>query len=83
MDATAGAAIGSRQGLGKVKHIHTAFLWVQNLVRDGRVTLSKVHTSENPADVLTKPVDQKLMCKVMQRLNFVSETGRNSLSLKV
>ena len=27
MDATAGIAIGSRRGLGKVKHIDTVFLW--------------------------------------------------------
>ena len=29
MDATAGAAIGTRRGLAKVKHIDTAFLWIQ------------------------------------------------------
>ena len=28
MDATAGIAIGSRRGLGRVKHIDTVFLWV-------------------------------------------------------
>ena len=29
---TAGAAIGSRRGLGRVKHIDTVFFWVQALV---------------------------------------------------
>ena len=28
MDATTGLSIGSRHGLGKVKHIDTVFLWV-------------------------------------------------------
>ena len=28
MDATTGLAIGSRHGLGKVKHIDTVYLWV-------------------------------------------------------
>ena len=32
MDATAGIAIGSRRGLGRVKHIDTVFLWVQAMV---------------------------------------------------
>ena len=29
MDTTAGIAIGSRRGLGRVKHIDTVFLWVR------------------------------------------------------
>ncbi len=32
MDATAGLAIGSRNGLGRVKHIDTVFLWAQEVV---------------------------------------------------
>ena len=32
MDATAGSAIGSRRGLGRVKHIDTIFLWVQEVM---------------------------------------------------
>ena len=28
MDATAGIAVGSRRGLGRVKHIDTVFFWV-------------------------------------------------------
>ena len=31
MDATAGIAIGSRRGLGRVKHIDTVFLWAQHV----------------------------------------------------
>eukprot|EP00435_Cladocopium_sp_Y103_P040015 s116_g10.t2 len=55
-DATAGAAMSSRRGLGKVKHIHTAFLWIQSYVTEGLIRLGKKHTSENLSDVLTKPV---------------------------
>ena len=55
LDATTGIAIGSRRGLGKVKHISTVFLWVQDLVTEGRLQLSKKHTSETLADFLTKP----------------------------
>ena len=34
IDATAGIAIGQRRGLGRVKHIDTAFLWVQEVFDD-------------------------------------------------
>ncbi len=35
MDATAGIAIGSRRGLGRVKHIDTVFLWCQQVMQAG------------------------------------------------
>ena len=41
MDASNGIAIGSRRGLGKVRHID-AFVWVQDLVQDE--TLKMVDT---------------------------------------
>ena len=41
MDSTVGIAIGSRRGLGKVKHIDTVFLWVQEVMNAGRITVGK------------------------------------------
>eukprot|EP00439_Symbiodinium_sp_Y106_P022321 s10774_g2.t1 len=37
MDASARISIGSRRGLGKVKHIDTCYLWVQEIVDEGRM----------------------------------------------
>ena len=50
------AAIGicSRQGLGKLRHLDTHTLWIQQAVRTKRVDLRKVDGECNPADVLTK-----------------------------
>ena len=70
MDATAGAAIGSRRGIGKVKQLDTSFLWVQDYVTSGRITVKKVHTSQNLADLLTKPSTSKLLWSVMSELGF-------------
>lgn len=68
MNSTTGAAIGSRQGLGSVKHIHTRFIWTQDEVRAGRVTTAKVHTEEIFADLLTKPVSAEVMNYFMQKI---------------
>ena len=40
--------------MGKVRHIETKYLWVQDLVKDGRLKLLKVKGTENPADIGTK-----------------------------
>ncbi|HJM58771.1 MAG TPA: Ty1/Copia family ribonuclease HI, partial [Planctomycetota bacterium] len=53
-DSSAAVGICSRQGLGKLRHLDTHTLWIQQAVRSGRVDLRKVLGSENPADLLTK-----------------------------
>ena len=83
MDATAGAAIGSRRGLGKVKHVDTAFLWVQEHVQKGTVVIKKVHTSLNLADILTKAIDGQLLRRMMLQMGFVFPVGRHTLGLGV
>lgn len=82
MDATAGLAIGSRRGHGRVKHLSTIFLWVQEFVTSGRVRIQKVHTSENIADVLTKAVGGPLLQKMMLRMRFHTTDGRHGLALQ-
>ena len=53
-DSSASIGICSRQGLGKLRHIDTHTLWIQQAIRTGRINLKKVLGSENPADLLTK-----------------------------
>ena len=80
LDATAGIAIGSRRGLGRVKHIDTVFLWVQELVSSGRLKVSKKHTSEMLADFLTKPATESVIRKCLEGLGFVHMQGRHVLA---
>ncbi len=53
-DSSAAVGICQRQGLGKLRHLDTQTLWVQQAVRTGRVDLRKVLGERNPADLLTK-----------------------------
>ena len=53
-DSNAAIGICQRQGLGKVRHLDTQTLWIQQAVRAGRVDLRKVHGESNPADLFTK-----------------------------
>ena len=83
MDATAGAAIGSRRGLGRVKHIDTIFLWVQEVVCQRRAVLCKVHTSQNLSDVLTKPVSGPELIRFVKAMGYEYLGGRASLGYRV
>ena len=54
VDSSAAIGICSRQGLGKLRHLDTKMLWVQQAVRSGKVDLRKIPGVVNPADLFTK-----------------------------
>ena len=54
-DSTAAKGMGSRTGLGKMRHLEVKMLWIQEAVGRGVITLRKVDGKLNPADILTKP----------------------------
>ena len=58
-DSTATIGICGRQGLGKLRHVDTQCLWIQQRVRDGTVNLLKVRGEDNPADLFTKHLTGK------------------------
>ena len=75
-DATAAIGICRRRGLGKVRHLHVADLWVQDRVRKKDFKLTKVLGTENPADMLTKHVPREVMKKHMERIGIIADAGR-------
>ena len=75
-DATAAIGISRRRGLGKVRHLATADLWMQDRIRKGDFTLDKILGSDNPSDMLTKHVDRTLLSKHMVTLGLRFEDGR-------
>ena len=75
-DATAAIGISKRRGLGKIRHLHTADLWVQERTRNGDVELLKVLGTENPADAFTKYLDKGAMEAALKRMNLEFRDGR-------
>ena len=54
VDSSAAKAIASRQGMGKIRHLEVRHLWLQQVVREGKLVLKKVAGTLNPADLMTK-----------------------------
>ena len=80
-DATAAKGIGQRIGLGKVRHLETSQLWLQQLVGDGHIRITKISTDINIADVLTKHVDQKTLRNHQVFTNQAAMKGQHRLGL--
>ena len=53
-DSSVALGIGGRQGLGKLRHLDTHALWIQQAVRTNKEDLRKVLGEANPADLVTK-----------------------------
>ena len=75
-DATAAIGIARRRGLGKIRHLDTTDLWVQEKVRSGQIELLKVAGTDNPADMMTKYVERPTLTKMIQKAGMVQLTGR-------
>ena len=75
-DATAAIGIVERLGLGKVRHLAVADLWVQQALRDGRIRVSKVKGADNQADAMTKPLDEQTLWRHMEAIGLWRSTGR-------
>ena len=75
-DATAAIGICRRKGIGKIRHLATTDLWIQDKVRSKTLELCKVLGSENPADVMTKYVPRQTMEQALSQMGLVALSGR-------
>ena len=82
-DATAAIGIAKRRGLGRIRHLHTADLWIQEKIRNGQVELLKIPGKENPADMFTKYVDRSIIEMALSRLDLHFKDGRSVMAPKM
>ena len=67
-DASAGIALATRSGVGKVRHIETKWLWVQDAIRQKKIGLSKCRGVDNVSDIGTKPLEPKRLTELRVKL---------------
>ena len=69
-DSSAARGFSSRQGLGRMRHVQTRYLWVQERVKEGHLRVLPVRGKNNPADMFTKAVSGRLREKFLAKLGF-------------
>ena len=70
-DSTAAMGTATRQGLGRMKHVQVRNLALQQWIADSRLTLHKVASSANGADLLTKHVSQNVLQSLSPKLGLL------------
>ena len=82
-DASAAIGIAQRRGMGKVRHIETNQLWLQEKVVNGTIRITKIGTYENLADQLTKPVIAEKMRYHLEKTHQKITSGRHPLAPRI
>ena len=62
-----------------MRHLEVKDLWLQALVKDGRVTLRKIPGSYNVSDVLTKYSDKACCTRLLGRHSRGQRLGRGEV----
>ena len=75
-DSAAALGITQRAGIGKVRHLRTQGLWVQEVRVSGRLQYRKVLGTKNPSDVLTKHVPADLLERPIETMGMTLPGGR-------
>ncbi len=75
-DSSAAQGFASRKGLGRMRHVSTRYLWLQDKVADKTVEICKVGTKEQLADFLTKPVPHAWVKEKLEELAMEFREGR-------
>ena len=79
-DAVAAIGIVKRQGLGRVRHLAVADLWVQQKAKSGEVKYIKLEGRRNPSDILTKAVDGETLARHMEAMGVEFRSGRHEMT---
>ena len=82
-DASAALGIIHRLGLGKLRHIDTSALWVQQAARSKLIEYEKVPGELNPADILTKHLAGEPSARHVTRCRLGFLAGRPEIAPQV
>ena len=75
-DASAALGIISRKGLGKVRHLDTAHLWIQEVNAKRNMEFSKIAGCDNIADLMTKNLTSNVMMKHFHSMGLIKNGER-------
>ena len=75
-DSTAAIGVCRRRGLGRIRHLAVADLWLQDKVKSNALSVHKIAGKDNPADALTKWVDAATLQKALSKMRIEPESGR-------
>ena len=81
-DSSSAKGILARRGAGKLRHIETPFLWLQQVAMRRQLEILKVAGVKNEADLGTKILDAPAIRRILGQLHLSFRAGEHGLALK-
>ncbi len=82
-DASAALGIVRRKGLGRVRHLETNLLWIQDRASRGDMVYGKVPGEKNMADIYTKPLTAEGINKHVTAMGCTFAEGKDDIALSI
>ena len=79
-DSSAARGVAMRRDVGKIKHLETKTLWVQDQVDRRIVEINKISGSANSADLMTKHISGERIKMLLNRMGMTKYEGRRHLA---
>ena len=70
LDSSAALSLVHKAGLGKAKHVELQHLWLQDAVKQKRLTALKVNTEWNPGDLMTKNLSEEKILRMTKLMGY-------------
>ena len=80
-DSSAAKGIFGRRGVGKIRHLHTPLLWVQQKRAQKEIDVKKTPGESNSADLGTKELSRVVMERHLNRCGLYFERGKHPKAL--
>ena len=76
VDASAALGVAQRMGVGKIRHLQTGALWIQELELRKQLSLNKIPGADNVSDLMTKNVSREILERHVKGLSGTFTDGR-------
>eukprot|EP00439_Symbiodinium_sp_Y106_P052723 s3817_g7.t1 len=75
LDSSAARGVYQREGVGKIRHLETKGLWVQQGLKERKFTLHAIATETNPSDIHTKALTAARYEFLRKLLGVINDTS--------
>jgi hypothetical protein len=81
-DSASTIGTASRRGAGRIRHIETPLLWLQQATSRRQLKIRKIPGVENPANLLTKILERPQLLRELAMAGLVLRSGEHEEALK-
>ena len=83
VDASAALGVAQRLGVGKIRHLETGALWLQDQELRKVISLNKVPGNDNCADAMTKNVSKEILERHVRGMSGDYRDGRAEKAVQI